>query len=147
MTGQVRALAGLLLRPHCAASRGGCKCTRQASARGAAAVNVAIHRRVRWERHGRAGHASRGPAVAARVARNLSLRIIGGGRRLAGFRSSASPPSLVPTDAGRALGRARPAFFSWAEVALPGSREAPARTASGGYAEARASERSPGILF
>src|ERR1043165_7377978 len=85
---------------------------RQASGSGAAAVNVAIHTRVRWERHVGAGQASRGRAVAARVARNFSLRIIGGGRRLAGFRSSASAPLLVPTERGVHWGGHAPHFVS-----------------------------------
>src|SRR5215212_8161075 len=80
-------------------------------ARGAARVNVVSHTRTRWARHRRVGHASRAPAVVARVARISPEWIIGGGTEAPEvFAVRPGRPRPSPTDAGRVLGRTRPAL-------------------------------------
>src|SRR5918993_5491255 len=81
-------------------------------ARGRARVNVVSHTRAGWERHRRVGHATRARAVVARVAEISRSRIITHGTAApAVFAVRPGLTSPVPTDAGRALGRARPALI------------------------------------
>src|SRR3712207_2783859 len=74
-------------------------------------IRLAAHPGVGTDTDAR-GARSRGATVVARVALNPVLSIMALGRRGRSFRSSAQASSVVPTDAGRALGRARPALFS-----------------------------------
>lgn len=76
-----------------------------------ASVNVVIHTRVCWEGH--VGGACLARRVCCCCPRRADSCAVDNHTRTAlrKFRSSTAAPSLVPTDAGRALGRARPALL------------------------------------